>query len=339
MLATAAAVAVTVVGCGDQQGRRAGVARTTERPAAFRLLSWAGRRHVRGVVDLTPPRRDGSIIVAAAGKLDMLSAGGGLTPFAPRYAAPPGLEPYIALSDSQRVPSAGCRFPTDSVYALRLNHGDGVTVINAHGGGTRRFAALPRRGLENGITFDSTGRFGHRLLVTSSAKGKTTVYAVDCWGHITVVTRSAPRVEGGIAVAPSTFGRFAGDLIAPDELLGRIYAITPAGAATIVAQSGLPHGQDIGVESEGFVPARFTDALVGDRRTHGNRHPGDDLVLGLSRAALTAAGIRPGDLLVVGEGGAETIVVRCNAHGCRVRHVAVGPRIAHIEGHVVFSGP
>ena len=26
--------------------------------------------------------------------------------------------------------------------------------------------------------------------------------------------------------------------------------------------SGLPHGQDIGVESEGFVPARFTDGQL-----------------------------------------------------------------------------
>jgi hypothetical protein len=290
------------------------------------------------VVDLTPPRRDGSIIVAAAGKLDMLRPSGGLARFAPGYAAPPGLEPYIALSSGQRVADAGCRFPVDSVYALRLNHGDGVTQVTA-GGRVRRFARLSSRGLEDGIAFDATGRFGHRLLVTTTVNGKSTVAAIDCRGQVTVLTRAAPRVEGGIAVAPPTFGRFAGDLIAPNELSGSIYAIDPSGAATMLAASGLPHGQDVGVESEGFVPARFTDALVADRHTRANRHPGDDLILRLSHAALTSAAVRAGDLLVVSEGGAQTVAVRCTAQACQVRHVADGPPIAHIEGHVVFSGP
>jgi hypothetical protein len=105
---------------------------------------------------------------------------------------------------------------------------------------------------------------------------------------------------------------------------------------TLLARSGLARGQDVGSESEGFVPAGYRDALVADRRTVGNRHPGDDLILGLSHAALRAAGVRAGDLLVVSEGGAQTIAVRCRS-SCRVAHVADGPRIAHIEGHVVFS--
>ena len=41
----------------------------------------------------------------------------------PSIAAPPGLEPYVTLSSAQRVSDAGCRFPAESVYALRLNHG------------------------------------------------------------------------------------------------------------------------------------------------------------------------------------------------------------------------
>ncbi|HEY2317123.1 MAG TPA: hypothetical protein VGH67_02410 [Solirubrobacteraceae bacterium] len=333
--------AVALAGCGATRqptGRRTHAAPASQRASAARLLIWTGRRHVRGVVDLTRPRRDGSIIVAAAGRLQVLGADGRVARFAPGYAAPPGLEPYLALSTGQRVPDAGCRFPLGSVYALRLNHGDGVTVVDARGR-SRRFARLSPRGLEDGIAFDGLGRFGHRLLVTATAKGASTVYAIDCRGHVAVLTRSAPRVEGGIAVAPATFGRFAGDLIAPDELSGLIYAITPTGQTSTVAPSGLPHGQDVGVESEGFVPARFTDALVADRRTRANRHPGDDLILGLSRTALARAGIGPGDLLVVSEGGAETVAVRCTARACGVRHVANGPPIAHIEGHVVFSGP
>jgi hypothetical protein len=339
LIAMLVLAAVAPAACGTtQEGPRrpTHVASARHRAEAAKLLTWAGRHHVRGVVDLTAPRADSSIVVAAAGKLQLLAPDGGLSPFAPRYAAPPGLEPYVALSSAQRVSDAGCRFPADSLYALRLNHGDGVTVVDARGR-VRRFVRLSPRGLENGITFDETGRFGHRLLVTSTASGATTVYAIDCRGRVRVLTRSAPPVEGGIAVAPSSFGRFAGDLIAPGEVAGTIYAITPAGRWSAVAQSGLPHGQDVGVESDGFVPARFTDALVADRRTVGNRHPGDDLILGLSRTALTGAGVRSGDLLVVTEGGAQTIAVQCGTRACRVRHVADGPRIAHIEGHVVFS--
>jgi hypothetical protein len=45
------------------------------------------------------------------------------------------------------------------------------------------------------------------------------------------------------------FGRFAGDLIAPDEQGGRVFAVTPRGRSMLVVASGLPHGGDVGVES------------------------------------------------------------------------------------------
>jgi hypothetical protein len=244
------------------------------------------------------------------------------------------LEPYIALSSGQTLTGRRCRFGDDDLYALRLRDGNGVTVVDRREA-VRRFARLPRRGLESGIAFDRTGRFGHRLLVTLTGSGKTTLFAIDCRGRVDVVTRDAPRVEGGIAVAPRTFGRFAGDLIAPDELSGNLYAIQPNGRAILLARSGLPHGQDVGVESEGFVPPRFKAALVADRGTRGNRHPGDDLILGIDHTALIEAGVRSGDLLVVSEGGAQTIAVSCQT-SCRVIHVADGPPRAHIEGHVVF---
>jgi hypothetical protein len=200
------------------------------------------------------------------------------------------------------------------------------------------FATLRARGLIDGIAFDETGRFGHRLLVTVEHGATSTVVAIDCHGLVTTITGHAPKVEGGIAVAPATFGRFAGDLIASDENSGRIYAITPQGKSALVARSGLPHGGDTGVESEAFLPARgrFT-ALLADRLTPGNRHPGDDVVLRVSSAALLAAGARPGDLLDATEGGAKTVAVHCAARGrCTVRHVADGPRIAHPEGHIAI---
>jgi hypothetical protein len=338
----AALGSLALAGCGQSGHQTTGPIAVQARPGratpaqrAAAAVTWTGRVHVRGIVDLTAPQPDGSVIGAARGRLFRLSPQGAVQTFAPGYSAPPGLEPYIVSSPGLRVPGTGCMFPAGDVYALRLAHGDGITRITT-GGAVGRFAALPHRGLENGITFDQTGRFGHRLLVTTGIRTRSVLTAVDCRGRAQVLNRNAPRVEGGIAVAPPTFGRFAGDLIAPDELSGNIYALTPAGRVAGVIASGLPHGQDVGVESEGFVPGSFRDALVADRHTARNRHPGDDLVLGVSRSALAAAGVRPGDLLVVSEGGAATVDVRCAAI-CRVRAIGHGPAIAHIEGHVVFS--
>jgi hypothetical protein len=64
------------------------------------------------------------------------------------------------------------------------------------------------------------------------------VSAIDRRGHVTVLTHNAPRVEGGR-----------------------------------VGNSGLARGRDIGTQSEGFVPARYANALVSDRGTPHNRHP------------------------------------------------------------------
>jgi hypothetical protein len=317
-----------------------GTTASSDGAAAAALLHWSGVLHVTRVVDLAGPRRDGTVVVATNGRLGLLSPGGRIRAFArgPHgYAGSAGLEPYIALSTGNRDRVAGCGFGTDVVYALRLNGTRGVTAIDARGV-ARDFVNLPGHGLENGIAFDDTGRFAHRLLVTSVANKKTTVFAIDCRGRTTTITSTAPRVEGGIAVAPASFGRFAGDLIAPDEITGMVYAIAANGRSTLLADSGIAHGQDIGVESGGFVPAGFGagwTALVSDRLTPRNRHPGDDLVLGLTGAALTDAGVRPGDLVLVGEGGGATIDIACGA-ACRVREIATGPGVAHIEGHVVF---
>ena len=335
-------VAVSVVAlsaCGGVASSATVAGQPRAGPAA--LQGWSPLRHVSRVVDLAGPRGDRSIVVATAGHLALMSPGGSLRPFArgPRgYSGPVGLEPYIALSTGRRDRSARCGFGVDVVYALRLGGNRGVTAVNANGV-ARRFVSLPPGGLENGIAFDGTGRFANRLLVTSLASKRTTVYAIDCRGRIATITRDTPRVEGGIAVAPASFGRFAGDLIAPDEITGKLYAIAPDGRSSLVASSGVPYGQDIGVESGGFVPAGFGPgwtALLADRRTPRNRHPGDDLVLGVGAAALTRAQVHRGDLLLAGEGGGATIDVTCGT-SCRVREIATAPTIAHIEGHIVFA--
>jgi hypothetical protein len=298
---------------------------------------WAVFRHLAGVVDLAGPRGDGPFVVAAAGRLLTMEPGGALTAFARGaggYLTAKGTEPYLTATSG--VPGAGnhCSFGKNNVFALEPGkQRPGVVMISPEGT-ARRFASLPAGRSLSGIAFDGTGRFGHRLLVTGTSGGRTTVFGVGCDGRVSVIAADGPAMEGGIAVAPAGFGRFGGDLIAPDEGSGRVYAVAPSGRVDTVAESGLPAGGDIGVESAGFVPAGAAAGYLADRFSAGNKHPGDDAIL---RLDLARAGARAGDLLVATEGGARTIDVRCTA-SCQVRLVAAGPAIAHAEGHIVFAG-
>jgi hypothetical protein len=331
-----ATLSTGLVACGSAASQRITAVSASSR------ARWRPAVAIRRVLDLSSPRRDGSIVLAAAGRLRLLLGSGALQAFAAGpggYVNPGGEEPYIALSGGEPVPGGGCSFPQQTLYVLRLRGGVGVTAVDARGE-AHRFAALPARGLENGIAFDSTGRFGHRLLVTATAGSSTTVYAIDCRGAVSTITTDAPKLEGGVAVAPASFGRFAGDLIAPDENSGRVYAISPEGRSSLLADAGLARGGDVGVESAGFVPPGFGSswsALVADRRTPGNPHPGEDAILQAAGPSLIAAGARPGELLVATEGGAQTDAISCDRASCRIRHVADGPPGAHLEGHIVFT--
>jgi len=323
-----------LAGCGGGQ------------PAATRARAtlpahWVRFLHVPGVVDLTGPRGDGQLTVAAAGRLFLLSTSGQPVPFARGsggYTTALGPEPYIAMPAGKPVTGLGCSFGKDAIYALEPNGSPGVITIDQQGQ-ARRFASLP--GVRpDGIAFDDVGRFGYRLLVTATARGGTTVFGIDCTGRVTTIASHAPRVEGGIAVAPLAFGSFGGDLVAPDETTGRVWAIGPGGKTRLVARSPLPAGGDIGVESAAFVPAGFSRdwaAYVADRRSPGNRHPGTNSILRLPGAELARAGIHAGELVVASEGGARTIVIDCSATACTVRHIADGPATAHVEGHIVFA--
>ena len=291
------------------------------------------------MLDITPARSDGRLVVAANGRLRLLRPGRATTaPFAPAYSTPLGPEAYIARSPGQRVPGAGCRFGRDAVFALEPTGRTGVIAID-RSGHARRFADVAGPGLLSGLAFDTTGRFGHRLLVTRSESGGATVLALDCRGRLRDVARTTVPIEGGIAVAPAAFGRFGGQLVGADENSGRIVAVGADGRSRVIARSGLPVGGDIGVESAGFAPPDFDahwSAYVADRATPGNPHPGSDALLALGGRSLTRAGVRAGDLLVVTEAGAQTIAVRCRRR-CTVHHIADGPPAAHVEGHVVFG--
>ncbi len=301
---------------------------------------WTRFAHVPGIVDLAGPRTDGSYVAAADGRLLLLSRDGALSPFARGaggYATSTATEPYIALAGDAPLPGLGCSFPRDTLFALVPGSADPGLIAVDPRGRARRYVSLPHGVSPNGIAYDAVGRFGHRLLITAAAHGGSSLFAVGCRAGVTRLVAHGPPVEGGMAVAPAGFGRFGGDLIAPNETSGRIYAFRPGGQVVTLARSGLPSGGDIGVESTGFVPPGFGRsgaAYLADRGTPGNRHPGTNSLLALPGAGLTRAGVRPGDLLVATEGGAETIAIRCAA-SCTVRHLADGPAPAHAEGHLL----
>lgn len=303
--------------------------------------AWQQWQTVPGVFDLSGPRADGSLIVAGSAALYSLTSAGGLQPFARGpggYRDDPGAEAYLAASPGQHVGAANCDFTRDDIFVLRLHTPVGVTRIDANGEESGSFVNVSASSL-NGIAFDTAGAFDHRLLVTAPVGGKIEVVAIDCKGAIQVLTKTAPQVEGGMAVAPETFGVFAGSLIAADEYSGVIWAIAPDGSAKQVVQSGLPAGGDIGVESVAFVPEGFSKGgyvYYADRKTANSPHPGSDSVLRLSSADLASAGVQDGDLLAATEGGASLIAVRCDT-SCHVIQVIATPTKAHGEGHLVFT--
>jgi hypothetical protein len=312
---------------------------------AGRPARWVPVARAPGVTDLSA-FRDGAILVGTTGGLALMRPGRSPVAYAPAYRSPGGDEPYMAVSPvAQR---GRCSFgapagAAPSVYLLRLVRPTGVTRVDASGG-VRAFARIavpnpgfePPAGFENGIAFDTVGHFGYRLLVTAEIGIDGRLYAIDCRGRVRMLAHGMPKVEGGIAIAPTGFGQYGGLLIAPDEVSGHVYAIPPNGQSEVI--STLEQGSDAGVESVAFVPPGFGpgwSALVADRDTPDNPHPGDDAILALDGGQLRAEGVQPGDLLAVSEGGARTDAIRCG-RTCRHWHVADGPADAHAEGHVIF---
>src|SRR6266849_4662938 len=265
--------------------------------------TWQQWQHLVGVVDIGGPRSDGALVVAAQGRLFVLGPSGALTPFARGshgYSTTTG-EPYLAVSSGH--------------------------------------ATLPAVDALAGIAFDTVGHFGHVLLVTASRGGHGILFGVDCRAQVATLTDMAPTVEGGIAVAPDSFGPYAGSLIAVGEGSGNVVQIGPDGRSGIVVASGVPAGADIGVESVGFVPHGLTTSggvLVADRGSQPQPHPGTDTILRLTSQALRGAGAHEGDLLGVTEGGGITVDVACAAT-CTVHAIASASNLAHIEGHVVAT--
>src|SRR5579859_1940903 len=183
--------------------------------------AWQPVTKIAGVVDVGGPRADGWLVVIGAGKLWLVDPLGAATPYPGVYGDDKTAETYLTvvpqLPAAARTSTAGCSFQSGDVYVLRLHAPLGLNRVDAHGQKSA-FATIPNVTGLSGITFDTGGAFGYRLLVTGTAgAGKFEVAAIDCTGTVSVITRTAPTVEGGLEIAPGSFGAFGGMLIAPDE--------------------------------------------------------------------------------------------------------------------------
>ncbi len=334
----AAVVAATVA---MSAGALGAVAAGTSPSPTTGPLSWSQWQHLVGVFDvgLQP---DGAGLVAEGSELlfDIDRSGNMIpinTPTAFHDVA--GYEAYFAVSAGE--PKGGsCRFRHGAVYVLDPRSTKQVLEVDQNSGRPTPFATIPGVDSLNGIAFDDTGAFGdHPLLVTGPSGSHSVVAAIGCHGDVATINASAPRMEGGISVAPRTFGSHGGELIAVDEIGGDVFGVSPAGTVSTLVNLAQPKGQDMGVESTGFVPVDFMNhggaAYLADRGTANNPHPGTDSLLRLTSAQLATAGVHEGDLVVATEGGGVTVDVTC-ATSCAMRRVAAGPAPGHIEGHIAF---
>ena len=298
--------------------------------------TWEQSDRVPGVVDIGGPRSDGSMLVAGSAALYVLDASGKQTDFARGpggYRDDAGKEAYVAVSPGGHVASAGCDFTRDETFILRQHVPFGVTRVSADGEESGSFANIPGVRSLDGLVFDTGGAFDGRLLVVgTTVAGKTAVFGVDCSGGVKMIAPSVPPVEGGLAIAPSGFAQFGGELIAPDPVDGRIYAIAANGSFKSVAKPTLDRGREVGVESLGFVPDGFIEAggfaYVADQST--------GHLLRISASSLGAAGARDGDLLAATEHGAALVFVRCDPT-CAGTYVIKAPGRGRAEGHIVFA--
>ncbi|MDQ6725969.1 MAG: hypothetical protein M3066_07390 [Actinomycetota bacterium] len=235
-----------------------------------------------------------------------------------------------------------CRFDAGDVYALDVAAAPlGVVRVTADGQ-SARFVDLPGAATLTGIAFDTTGRFGNRLLVAGRRQDRTAIFSVDCQGRVATLTDSAPPIAGAMAVAPELFGEHGGDLIGVDPDSGNVVFIRFDGTNGVLTASGLPIGADVGVEAAGFIPPDYLQrggvAYMVDRRVPGASPEGTDSVWRLSEALLRAVNIDNNDLLLSTKAGGRTVVVRCRLT-CRVLPLGQAPG-AHVDGQItVVIGP
>ncbi len=196
---------------------------------------------------------------------------GTLALFAPNYHPSLAVEAMLAVVASSGPPVSMGHFNPGDVF---VNRGPGGQISRLSAAGAVLadvWTDLNSNGLWGGITFDTTGMFGGRLVAIDN-DGK--IFLVDATGHSTLLANLAHRTEG-VAVAPASFGPLGGQIIVGvegyddnDPQSGKVYAVNANGVDTLLA--------DIGYTAEHiqFIPANggtYYQAELSFERARENR--------------------------------------------------------------------
>ena len=111
------------------------------------------------------------------------------------------------------------------------------------------FASVPDGATVRQILFDPGSSFGGAMLVTTTLGH---VYSFDAAGNATLIASTGEDTEG-MDIAPSSWGKYAGDLLTTSEGSGFIRAITPGGAITVI--SSAPVAETVSVVPDTLNPA------------------------------------------------------------------------------------
>jgi hypothetical protein len=236
-------------------------------------------------------------------KVMSIDSSGAVSVFATLPARPNGcFEDYIAVAGPADLSKPGFPSPTKGGFIsnyLFVAQGAQILQITPEGV-VSPFTTIPYCGRSHtGITFDLTGSFGYKMLVTCEG-GK--IWTVAANGAPTLVANVAAAL--GLAsvrienpnVAPQSFHPYDGHLFVAAENLGKILAVSPAGAVKRVATWP-------GAEGVHFIPDTKCDvgASGGTFFTAIKRKDGSGSIV---KFPLSAFAGKSGRALVTSESGA-----------------------------------
>jgi hypothetical protein len=117
--------------------------------------------------------------------------------------------------------------------------GQDVYRIAPDGSSVRRFVHIPSLpNGETGISFDSVGTFGNKMILTDR---RGPVYSVTSKGAVTQIADVGAQIEGPLVV-PLTFGLSGGQIAAGNEYQDRVFLVSNGGVVTRGPGSESPEG-------------------------------------------------------------------------------------------------
>jgi hypothetical protein len=202
------------------------------------------------------------------------------------FGAVPGAGGELVLAASPN----GSAYGSNDIFSGSQANGQ-IYQFGHNGGSATLFATIPNgTGVVRGISFDTTGRYGHNMIVTTNAGF---VFEVGSGGQVTQLASLGTDTEG-IGFTTQQFGTYVtGTLFTTSENSDLVNAISPTGTVTPVFSIGE-------AESISFVPADIASESNPVEGFYGVNYP-DDVLFAPSEQFDQYAG----DVIVTSEAGGQ----------------------------------